>query len=426
MNPESNVCIDDKYEYIESITVIGWKFKKPSGDVLLPLPRTSSEVLELLKSLPPGFITDYEYGLGLLNRYRFIIESLEKIPHTDLEEILYDEDSEETPRIKHLVISCRNETGIDGNIYTLGINDFLSIVHKMKRVCRNHQDASRKERRKIAYDFLASSIDPWHYSYPPSAEKDAISKLVLETDFTSSPLSSSDSETLINLVSGNAETLYSSQRKEVAKLGEDINLLNLEWLIDQMEALLSKPKSNEAEWQKLINENPFMISIVFGYPIIKIQDQASIGGRGLSGAGDKITDFLVRNNLTNNTALVEIKTPGTILLNQREYRGGVYSPSSDLCGSVNQLLDQKYLFQREINSLKANSREFNMESYSVECILIIGRVPEEVEKKKSFELFRHNSKDVKIFTFDELLHKLKEICSFLKKEGENSDSDLPF
>ena len=412
MNPEKRY-VYEKYENIKDITLIGWKFNKSKDGVLSSLPRTSNEVIKFLKRLPSGFIRDYEYGLGFLNRYRCIIDSLEKIPY-----------------IQHLVISSISETGIDESIYTLNINDFRDMIRKINRIYRSHQDACREERRVISHNCLMPPIDPWeHPKLLPPAKKDAVSKLISETNFASLPLSKLDSKAVVNLVSTNIKNIYKNQEKDFLKLGEDIELLNLEGLIRKMKVLLLKDESSEAEWQKIINDNPFIISIVFGYPVFKIKDQASVGGRKYSGAGDKITDFLVKNDLTDNTALIEIKTPGTPLLNLRPYRGGVHAPSSELSGSINQLLDQKYVFQKEITFLRGSNPKNYMESYSVECILIIGKIPNEEEKKKSFELFRHNSRDVKIFTFDELLRKLEDIYSFLKEEDDHHDinfDDIPF
>lgn len=54
-----------------------------------------------------------------------------------------------------------------------------------------------------------------------------------------------------------------------------------------------------------------------------------------------------------------------------------------------------------------------MESYSVHCCLIIGTIPSDEDRLKSFELFRGNSKDVEIVTFDELSEKLKQLRNFL-------------
>ncbi|WP_216644722.1 Shedu anti-phage system protein SduA domain-containing protein [Candidatus Thiodictyon syntrophicum] len=64
------------------------------------------------------------------------------------------------------------------------------------------------------------------------------------------------------------------------------------------------------------------------------------------------------------------------------------------------------------------SRIHDIESYAVHSFLIIGKTPTEVDQQKSFELFRRNSKDVQIVTFDELLEKLRQLRSFLAEEDE--------
>ena len=117
--------------------------------------------------------------------------------------------------------------------------------------------------------------------------------------------------------------------------------------------------------------------------------------------------------MTNNSAIVEIKTPRTKLLNARPYRGDVYTPSSDLAGAINQALEQKYQFEKGIAQIKENSRTYDIETYSVHCCLIIGTMPCGEDQVKSFEIFRRNSKDVEITTYDELLKKLKQLRDFL-------------
>jgi hypothetical protein len=186
----------------------------------------------------------------------------------------------------------------------------------------------------------------------------------------------------------------------------------LEVLIGKYEEMLAKDLS-ETRWQALFNDNPFILNLAFGYPVIKIQDQAHVGGQGLSGSGDTIADFLVKNEISNNAALFEIKTPSAPLLNRKPYRGQLYTPSSDLSGAINQMLDQKSEFQKDITRIKENSRIYNLESYAVHSVLIIGTTPEGLDRQKSFELFRGNSKDITIITFDELLAKLKLLHEFL-------------
>lgn len=66
-----------------------------------------------------------------------------------------------------------------------------------------------------------------------------------------------------------------------------------------------------------------------------------------------------------------------------------------------------------IYSIKVNSKIFDLESYSVQGVLIIGCTPAESDEKKSLDLFRTNIKNINILTFDELLEKLRQLHSFL-------------
>lgn len=216
-------------------------------------------------------------------------------------------------------------------------------------------------------------------------------------------------------LSSHAASIAEEQPEKLAKLRGDIELVTLEALIKRYEEMLGE-KLVEGRWQDFFNENPFILNMAFGYPVIKVRDQASVGGRKLSGEGEKITDFLVKNSLTNNTAIFEIKTPQTAILNKTPFREGVFTPSTDLSGSINQALDQKYQFQKQVAQIKDNTRLYDIESYAVHCCLVIGKTPNGEDRKKSFELFRRNSKDVEIVTFDELLEKgIREIGEY----GEN-------
>lgn len=164
------------------------------------------------------------------------------------------------------------------------------------------------------------------------------------------------------------------------------------------------------------------MSLAFGYPAIKISEQASIGGKRLSGDGEKITDYLIKNGITNNLALIEIKKPSSALLNKTAYRGSVFCASTELTGSVTQVLDQHSQLQQNIAMIKNNNRLYDIESYAVHCILIIGTMPKDEDEIKSLEIYRRNSKNVQIITFDELLFKLKQLHDFLSNKDEQEES----
>lgn len=176
----------------------------------------------------------------------------------------------------------------------------------------------------------------------------------------------------------------------------------------------------EAQWQRLFIDNPFILSLAFGLPVVAVGDQLSVGGRTFVGTGEKIADFLVKNDLTDNLALIEIKTPETTLLG-RPYRDAVFPPSTHLSGAVTQVLDQRYKLQAELNTKKANTRRYDLEAYAIRCVVIIGTMPEDPDQKKSLELFRNNLHDTLVITFDELLSKLKHLHHFLLPQESQSD-----
>ena len=237
-------------------------------------------------------------------------------------------------------------------------------------------------------------------------------------------LSEEEQQVVIGVIGRNIQSISESSAERLARLRNDIELVNLQSLIERFRAMLEE-KHVESVWQRFFDENAFILSLAFGYPIIKVGPHASVGGRKLSGKGEKVTDFLVKNSMTNNAAVVEIKTPSAKLLRNTQFREGVFPPSKILSDSTIQALDQKYQFQRDISGIKDRSREPDIESYSVHCCLIIGKLPKIEDEQKSFELFRGNSKDVHIITFDELLEKLVQLKDLLSDPEHSEEAELP-
>ncbi|MGB2986902.1 MAG: Shedu anti-phage system protein SduA domain-containing protein, partial [Phycisphaerae bacterium] len=100
----------------------------------------------------------------------------------------------------------------------------------------------------------------------------------------------------------------------------------------------------EEFWQQTLTEHSFVLEQVFCWPTTIVKGKAYVGGKSVLNTGGNIVDFLVKNYLTNNAALVEIKTPGTRLLG-RLYRSGVYNPSDELSGSLMQVLNYRASLQ---------------------------------------------------------------------------------
>ena len=193
-----------------------------------------------------------------------------------------------------------------------------------------------------------------------------------------------------------------------------IEIDTFEALITQYAKLMENGKK-EKDWQKLFSQYPFILHQIFGYPITIVEEQANMGGSDLSGCGNKITDFLFRNTITNNSVLLEIKTPAMQLLNKRTYRNGLFSPSTELTGTICQILEQKNMYEKNILFLKDASGINSIRTYNVQCIVLCGTIPQEEMQIKSFELYRHALNNITIITFDELYQKIKTLSDELKK-----------
>lgn len=392
-----------KYGQVQRITLDRTDIIFPRFDGAVP---TEPEgVLDVLEKLPSAFTKDYAYGLGLAKPYRFIIDAVEDL--SACSEIVITSDQLTGPDAK------------DTQIFYISKKDFEQARRTMNSIDSLAQTAARAVKETTAYNIFAERLGV--PKLEPKAGRHPYRKLFTAVAQGKEELSEEDQNAVIGALSSHAASIAEEQPEKLAKLRGDIELVTLESLIKRYEEMLGGNLA-EGRWQEFFNENPFILNMAFGYPVIKVRDQASVGGRKLSGNGEKITDFLVKNSLTNNTAIFEIKTPQTAILNKTPFRDGVFTPSTDLSGSINQALDQKYQFQKQIAQIKDNTRLYDIESYAVHCCLVIGRAPDDDDRKKSFELFRRNSKDVEIVTFDELLEKLRQLSAFLRVADDSNKS----
>jgi len=174
--------------------------------------------------------------------------------------------------------------------------------------------------------------------------------------------------------------------------------------------------ATEKKWQAFLNTHNWIFSYIFSFPIILFQDEAYVGGKNISNTNGKVTDFLVKNDLTDNVAFIEIKTHKSELMKKgKAYRGNdVYGMSTDLSGAVSQVLNQRDNFQKHFATIKMDS-EVSFESFNSKCVVLMGQIKQlNGKQQRPFELVRSNSKDVEIITFDELLGKIENIQKLIE------------
>ena len=183
----------------------------------------------------------------------------------------------------------------------------------------------------------------------------------------------------------------------------------------------NRKNADEEFWQILLSSQVFVLEQLFLVPIVIFGTKAYLGGKSIDNRGGKIVDFLIKNNITDTLAILEIKTPVTKLLGAA-YRKGVYNISKDLSGAVQQVLAYRDSLSRERDTL-LNRDNLSAEILDPNCIVLIGHAQNELnssDMKKSFELYRQQLKDVEIVTYDEMFYKTKRLVNVFEQGLDDS------
>lgn len=379
-----------KYPWLDAIRIELWR---------LDLPTDLEQAAASFFSLPRGFLNDWTTGLGVQKVYRPILEALRR--------------SEAT---RTLLISRSRPTGLGDTEYVLNIDDWHQLAADMDRVTSIHQRESLSERRVVAHNLmLAAKGDQFEHLQIPM-RRNALSALIARTGPT---LTVTDRKALVREIDKRSDEIVRQEPRTMAALQRTIELVTLDVLIERFNTMLADDPV-EAVWQDLLQTNLFLLSMVFGFPVVLIQSQAHIAGARLDGKKEKIADFLMAHDKTNNVALVEIKRSATKLTSPVRYRD-IPKIGSELTSTVMQVLDQKQKFLVEFAGLRQRDRNLKIEAHAVGCVVVAGTLPNDEDERRAFELYRNSFKDVSIITFDELRDRLVGLRGFLAEDAAPVD-----
>jgi hypothetical protein len=205
--------------------------------------------------------------------------------------------------------------------------------------------------------------------------------------------------------------------EEAAHRGNSLE--QLRWLECEWERNSSNP--SEEYWQELLLSRPFALAQLLSAPVVVHGERYYVGGIRAGGKHGKIADFLLRNQLTDAAVIVEIKTPTAPLLAKTEYRRDVYPVTPEVSGSMLQVLEQRAQFMKNMQALQS---ELEVDVPRVEviephCIVLIGNTNQldTRSRKRSFETFRTELRNVRIVTFDELFSRIHALTLLLGGSG---------
>lgn len=176
----------------------------------------------------------------------------------------------------------------------------------------------------------------------------------------------------------------------------------------------------EKVWQHFFENNEWIFGYGLDYKFQAIlQREVHLNTPFLDQTNAVLADFLLGDK--KFTTFVEIKRPDTQIFAKSLNRSGCWRLSSDLYDAHSQILEHKACGQIKLQmgsvNYDNNGEIIVQNSYDSKTILIIGNWSEinkdtaknQEIKKKTFELFRQNSKNVEIITFDELYDRAKFI-----------------
>lgn len=183
-------------------------------------------------------------------------------------------------------------------------------------------------------------------------------------------------KTLLRLITQTSS--LESLKKSLSELQDD-NLqhlttsLNIEKL-HRVAMLMKDNLDNNSEefWQTTVfKENQWVLAQLFACPCTIFADKAYVGGKNINNGCGNLCDFIYQNSLSQNVALIEIKTPCTEIIGSK-YRG-TYSFSYELSGAVSQVLNYRDKLTKEYYALCHQGTQ-SFEVMTPKCVVIIGKM----------------------------------------------------
>ena len=210
---------------------------------------------------------------------------------------------------------------------------------------------------------------------------------------------------------------YRKQQLEIFK-----KLLEEDYLSEYKKEIIKNTQiKDELAWQYFFNENPWIFGYGLDYRFMGIlQKEFSASGTEADGSGQVNGDFLIGDK--KFTTFVELKKPDTPLYKNSTTRSGAWKLSTDLMEAKSQILEQKASGQIKLEKETihdSDGNEIKQKSYDSKVILIIGnwdQIKNDVDltkqtKIKTLELFRRDSRNIEIVTYDELYERAKYIVN---------------
>lgn len=169
----------------------------------------------------------------------------------------------------------------------------------------------------------------------------------------------------------------------------------------------------EPKWQAFFQENTWIFGYGLDYRFLSIlQKEASLSDTDLDGTNTVQGDFLLGS--THFTVIVELKRPDTPIFGASPNRSRSWSLSTQLIDAVSQILAQKASWEIKATQVNyvSDGNAISQKTCDPKCVLVLGRLAdlsnnhrEQDRKIRTFEMFRRDSRNIEILTYDELYER---------------------
>ncbi|TDQ79758.1 Shedu immune nuclease family protein [Sphingobacterium yanglingense] len=344
------------------------------------------------KKLPVGINKVSTFGYGFTKTLRPLGEFLDQL------------------KINEVVIEKNGKVEIDIKKHVIYLSD--SKLNELNKAFTSLNSKQKSERERTSqqymHDYFPNDIEEPLKNYTSGA----LASTLLDWGNSMSEFSETDKQSIKNLFEKLTLLPNFFSETSLAKTKEIIDNKFINAALKDFDKIFTGTSDTlglEKKWQKFLKDHSWIFSTLFAYPVILYQDEAYVGGNTVSNRGGKYNDFLIKGGLSNNVSFVEIKTHLTNLLQSSPYRGdNVFAASKELSGCIGQVLNQRDQFQKSYFTLMQGKND--IQTFNPKALVLIGNYSAlKEEQKGAFELFRSNSKDVDILTFDELRIKIESL-----------------
>lgn len=365
--------------------------------------------LSIAARLPYGLFDAPENGLGLTKDLDAVWQTLSRIQGTET-----------------LVVSRKRATALTEGVICIREDELDKLRRKFNRTKTAGRKLIRQTKQSVVHDDVLVKLDPEKFRRVIPVNQPLV-EVRRETAAEARRRTQGDAwgaEAVREIVQ-RLPNLAKQATRDLMMLHAEIERATLATVIEKYDELLGTT-TQERHWQTFFEQNKLVLSMVFARPVELLHTQFHAKPSTITGSGAQIGDFLF-GELGQALAIVEIKKPGTKLVQGKAYRGEeVFGPSAELSGAMTQVLyQQSELRQRWTQHTSDTEGLRSWKPDVIKCVVIAGSTPKEPVKRRSFEVFRNSCKDVEVVTFDELLKKLQLLHKYLTPPEKPAD-DVPF